>query len=207
MRKSNILIILILVIAFFFIMFFIFLIQEPEQGYLTDIEKLYSLFTPYMESWVDSHLEKINCKPNEFYIASKEICFNCNKFEACFGYASVRRTGGMKMNPKGKPYLKNVKEISLEVADFYKEGLASKFDCQKKNKNILECDEGVSFVKNDSEFDMILRDQNEIEKIAQTICSHFNKEFSGCLKLEESTSCFCGERTLISFLNDGKITW
>jgi hypothetical protein len=177
MKKRIILIFLSIVIIFFFATFFIFLLQKPKPRYLTNISKLYAQFTPYMKTWVDSHLERINCKPSEFYITSKEnskeVCFICNNIDACFGYGLVEREEpGKKMNPKGTPYLKNIKNFTTEIADFYKDGLATKFNCRFLNTNSLKCDYGLIFqlAEDKRDVNIILKDKDIFPEICEIIC-------------------------------------
>jgi len=140
MKKRDILIFISIVIIFFLFTFSIFLLQKPKQKYLTDIEKLYSRFTPTMEEFIDSHLSYLNCKSEKYYFEGHQICFPCKEGDACFGYALVSRTGGKKMNPKGTPFLegKYNKEDELK---FYSKGVSRFLNC-KCNRECF-CDWGV----------------------------------------------------------------
>jgi hypothetical protein len=206
MKKGDILIFISIIIIFFFATFFIFLLQKPKPRYLTDISKLYAQFTPYMKTWVDSHLERIHCKPSEFYITpketSKEVCFICDKLEVCFGYATVQREGGRKMNPYGEYYVKSDK-INLNIADFYTDELASLFNCKNENEKTLKCDFNLNFVLKEKGVDIIIKDKNELPNISRLLCQKRMKtEKVECIE----SICHCknlvisviGEKLIIS---------
>jgi len=168
MRKSNILIILISVVIAFF---FIFLIQKPRQGYLTDIEKFYSLFTPDMQSWVDLHLDSIACKPKGYYFNDHQICFICKEEEACFGYVYVKREGGTKMNPSGSPFLSGKYDENTAI-NFYSLGIANSLNCKGKGEKWI-CNNGIELTfKNNTvilTFPQGSDLRQEIEKISKEI--------------------------------------
>lgn len=140
MKKRTILIFISIVIIFFFVTFLIFLLQKPEQKYLTDIENLYSLFTPTMKEFVNSYLSYVDCKGEKYYFDNDQICFHCKKGDVCFGYALVSRTGGKKINPKTRPFFKGnySKEDELKL---YSQGISKFLNC-KCNEECF-CDWGV----------------------------------------------------------------
>jgi len=184
MKRRNILILLIsIIVIFFFITFFIFLIQEPKQGYLTDIEKLYSLFTPDMQSRVDSYLNSIVCKPKEYYIENQQVCFVCKKLDTCFGYVRVQREGGKKMNPYGRPSLTGKYDENTAI-NFYSLGIANSLNCKGKGENWI-CNKGRELTFKDNTVILTFPQgsdlHQEIEKISKEIgieCEYINFFFS-----------------------------
>lgn len=164
-------------------------ISAPK--YLTNTSELYSLFTPYMKDTVDYRLRLIDCEPKKYYYNDSVVCFICDVGDACFGYGWTHRNGGEKMNLVETPYLKNVNEISVKVADFYKDGLASEFNCKKKNQTTLECN-GIAFLLNGLKVNMILSDLSDFENVSKKICMFFGETITKC----ENLICECGKWTV-----------
>jgi hypothetical protein len=170
---SLILIILVFTVAFFYQ-------SKPRVKILSNITELNSLFTPYMESEVNSHLKYIDCNPKNYYYNDSFVCFICNDFDACFGYAWVtREEGKLKMNIVNAK-LENVKIFSSKNADFYLNGLASKFNCNTVNNSALSCDFSIYIVFKEERPSILLLDNANFNKISERICNNFNETLIEC---------------------------
>jgi hypothetical protein len=202
MRKKNLILLIVVVfLSLFFLRFLYFDYfnhpasspEEPEC--LTNITELYSYFTDYMKETVDSYLETINCNPEKYYYYydKSAFCFICKEMHACFGFGLVQRAGAEKMNPKGSPYLKNYEKISVVVADFYKHGLASLFECVEKDNETLSCTDEIVFVKDYDEIRMMLNDQNKLKDVSDKICAHYGNSLPDC----EESMCSCGDKQIM----------
>jgi len=178
---------LVILILIFGVATFMFL--RPKKAEIIP-SSLLSNFTPAMREFVVSKLENSNCIPLSHYFEGNDtICFKCEKFDACFGYAWVYRgVEGMKMNPKGKPYLK-FSEFDVNVADFYYDGLADELKCKKVTEDTLECDYGVSFVFEDQRVKM-KGSENNLEDIARIVCRKL-VDTSDLSCFQELKSCKC----------------
>jgi hypothetical protein len=200
-RVKFIFISFLLIVVCLIILFFRWYFSIKEK-YFEDLGKLYSSFTPLMLKEINSHLKLLNCQPKKYRYDNAAICFLCGKKEACFPYTFVQREI-KKMNPVGSPYL-ITNGFDAEVADFCYYGLASKFDCEKKNENILE-GKNIKFVN---------ENKNNIfkcEKINLSLIGEFKDFVNSFCKIEgkepryeKGNLAFCGE--FIIFLNpDGKL--
>jgi len=205
MRKKNLILLIVVVfLSLFFLRFLYFNYfnhpasspEEPEC--LTNITELYSYFTDYMKETVDSYLQTINCNPEKYYYYYDKpaFCFICKEMHACFGFAWVQGDGGERMNPMGKTYLKNYDKFSIKVVDFYKQGLASLFECVEKTDETLSCADDVGFIKEYNDAKMILNDESKLEDVSNKICAYYGKPLPDC---REST-CSCDDRR-ITFMN------
>lgn len=199
-KKILILSIIIVLILIISISFYFYYLSKPK--YLTNTAELYSSFTPYMQENMDSHLQLIDCEPEKYYYGDSSICFVCDEMDACFGYGLVNRFGEKKMNPKGLPYLKNIKEISVKAADFYNDGLASNFYCRKESRNSLRCEKSLIFRMDDSQVKMFLSDLSRLEEVSKDICTYFGKEWLKC----EDLDCECEGMKVLSS-EDGEISY
>ncbi len=188
----------LLILSFLYYFFFIYSVEESK--YLKNITKLYSSFTEYMKETIDYRLELLGCQPKKYYYDNSDLCFVCDKTHACFGFGWVDREGGKKMNPKGISYLK-VEEIDIKAADFYRYGLASEFQCNKKDENRLECDKGLIFVKDDLNIKMFITNLDNFEEVSKKICIHFNYELEEC----ENLSCRCEKILILAKQENGEI--
>ena len=138
--KKNHMNIAIIVFVVIFVVLLIYYLRRKE-GYLTDIEKIYSLFTPDMQSWVDSYLNSIVCKPKEYYIENQQVCFVCKKLDACFGYVWIQREGGKKMNSYGRPSLTGKYDENTAI-NFYSFGIVNSLNCKGKGEEWI-CNNGI----------------------------------------------------------------
>ncbi len=138
-KKKQILILILFLIATVLIGALIFLDFEKKPQIRTDITELYSSFTDYMKEKVDSHLRYLGCEPTQYYEKESNICFVCDKAHPCFGYGLVHRAEGEKMNIM-ESFLSETAELEVEFVDFLWSGLASDFNCQKAEKDHLDCD-------------------------------------------------------------------
>jgi len=188
--KKYLLFLLVLVILSCFGYFLI----SPKVEYLTNTTELYTFFTPYMKEWTDHQLQFLECEDGKYYYKDSAVCFTCDQTDACFEYAWVSRTGGDRMNPKGQAYLTNYKEFTLKMADFYSDGLPSFFECSKKDDKTFECKDGVSFVKVNGKFEILLKDEDKLEDVSRRICDYYEVKFLGC----EKSVCNC-EKRIIGF--------
>jgi hypothetical protein len=109
-----------------------------KEKYLTNINELYSFFTPTMEKFVNLHLESIECPKSKYYYNNSYVCFVCGKFDACFSFSSVKRGPDIKMNPAGNFYLTG-KYDNLTALHFYSSGIDKFLNCNDK----LECENGI----------------------------------------------------------------
>jgi len=148
----------------------IFIIGLFAIGYFTSKEALrekilseiYPPLTSYMKENVKKHLENIDCVPKNYEVKESELCFNCNNYDACFGYGLViREKGQKKMNPAGIDYLTK-DTFDLDLVNFYQDGLATVFNCQKENEKFLSCDFSVKFAKEDSEYKEKIRQMRQL---------------------------------------------
>jgi hypothetical protein len=195
-RKIKILTsILSIIIIFFFVTFVLFL--KSKQRYPTEIEKLYSQFTPEMKNWVDSHLNFLGCKPKKCYSNENQFCFICKEGDTCFGYGWVERTGGKKMNPYGPTYIVTDK-INVKVANFYTEGVASIFNCKNEEKNTLKCNFSLKFILKEKRVDIVLKNKNELQNVARKVCQFY--ENTDEIKCGEN-DCQC-KNLLINLANE-----
>jgi len=118
---------------------------EPKTETLSNISGLYSLFTPYMKDFVDSHLNLLNCRPEEYYYTENNdvnnaICFICGKLDLCYRYITVRRSGGiLMMNPNGLFLVGDYNQ--KDILNLYSYGVIDAINC--------ECDENGCFCEND----------------------------------------------------------
>lgn len=206
MRKKNLILsVVVIFLSLFFLRFLYFLyfnyfhyptrsLEEPE--YLMNITELYSYFTDNTKEIVDSHLRVINCNPEKYYYDESAFCFFCEEAHACFDFVWVQRTGGEKMNPMGKPYLKNYEKFSIKAADFYKQGLASLFECVEKTNETLSCVDDVEFIKEYDDAKMILNDESKLEDVSNKICTYYGHPSPDC----RESVCSCGDKQII-FMN------
>jgi hypothetical protein len=132
--KFQTLLFILLIIAFLF--FFIYPLIHPKVNYLTNTTELYSSFTPYMQDWVNFYLQAINCEQKKYYYLNESVCFACQNFDACFGYAYVNRSEGVRMNPMGKPLLST--EMPSIIFPFYSFGVTNIINCSYNQKE-MEC--------------------------------------------------------------------
>ena len=188
----------LLILGFLYYLFFIYSIEESK--YLKNITELYSSFTEYMKEIIDYRLELLDCQPKKYYYDNSNVCFVCDKTHACFGFSWVDKEGGKKMNPQNLPYLK-IEEIDIKAADFYRHGLASGFNCNKKDENRLECDNGLIFVKDDLNIKMFITNLDNFEEVSKKICIYFNYEFEECGYL----SCICEKILIVAREENGEI--
>jgi len=208
---SIVLIVLILAVAYFGLYYHP---SRPKirKETLSNITELYSLFAPYMKSYVTSHLQGIECQPNEYYYNDSCVCFLCKKFDVCFSYTWVNLTGGEKMNPREAPYLTNYETFDSKVADFYKDRLATNLNCKPRNKSALSCDMSVSFILLEKDVKMFLLDQTNFESVSEFICNNFNKVSLECeenvlgIHPELKYSCRC-ENIVIWLKENGEIDY
>jgi hypothetical protein len=168
-----------------------FLLRKPKIKILSNVTELYSLFTPYMENHVNTHLNAVNCIPTQYYYTNSYVCFICNDFDACFGYGWVLRDEGERMNPKGIVKLENIKKFSVKNADFYLNGLGTKFNCNVKNASALSCDFSISIVFQEGKIvpTILLSDRSMFNKAYEIICRNFNKTAVEC----SGNTCICGD--------------
>lgn len=181
----------LLILGFLYYFFFIYSVEESK--YLKNITELYSSFTEYMKEIIDYRLELLDCQPKKYYYDNSNLCFVCGKTHACFGFSWVDRAGGQRMNPKGKPYLINYDKLGVEIADFYKDGLASLFECVEKDDETLLCVDDVVFVKDYDDVKMILSDEHKLEHVSNRICTHYGNPSPDC----RGSVCFCGNKQII----------
>lgn len=197
MKKKNLILSIIAVFLVLLVLIFLYLYysspfsKEPE--YLTNIAELYSHFTDYMKEIVDSHLQIISCKPEKYYYSESAFCFLCDEMHPCFSFGWVHRAGGERMNPKEGPYLKNYDKFSVEIADFYKDGLASLFECIEKNDETLLCVDDVLFIKDYDDVKMMLGDEYKLEDVSNRICAHYGHPSPDCREL----ACSCDNKQII----------
>jgi len=200
MKKETPTLVAFLII--FFVLFlsgFLYIYSQKRSQYFTDIDTLYALFTSYMKNEVNSRLQLLNCSPKEYYYDDSSVCLVCGDIHPCFGFGWVKRTGGKRMNLKGISYLKNVKEINVKIVDFYQKGLASKLNCKKKGNEILECENDIKFLMENSDIKMLLDDSSKFNVVSEKICSHFGEKISSCT----SSKCNCGKYLIV--LQDNEI--
>jgi len=201
MKKKNLILSIILFTLFLFVSSFLysffFIRPREETKYLKNITELYSSFTDYMKETVDYRLKLLACEPKEYYYDNSNLCFVCGKIHACFGFGWVNRTGGERMNPKGRPYLTNYEKFGVEIADFYEDGLASLFECVKKDDETLSCVDDIVFVKDDDDVKMMLTDEHKLEDASNRICAHFGNPSPDC----RESVCSCGNKQII-FTNE-----
>ena len=197
MKNKNLIVYIIAIFLVLLILSFLYLdysfrfSKEPE--YLTTIAELYSYFTDPMKEIVDSRLQVINCKPEKYYYSEPAFCFICDEIHPCFDFGWVHRTGGQRINPKGKPYLINYDKLGVEIADFYKDGLASLFECVEKDNETLLCVDDVVFVKDYDDVKMILNDEHKLEHVSNRICTHYGNPSPDC----RESVCSCGNKQII----------
>ncbi|UCG95047.1 MAG: hypothetical protein JSV92_03310 [archaeon] len=166
---------------------------EVKSEIFSDLETVYSQFTPFMEDHVDSKLEEINCEPSGYYYLDSEVCFVCEEVEACFGYGWVNRTGGKKMNPSGPSTIKT-DEFDRKFVDFHMKGLATLFNCINVNETLLSCDHGILMEKNEpgsciSEVNITYSGEIDKDKIAGEICEHLGGEEISYVEEDSTYSC------------------
>ena len=145
MDKKRILILSIIIVFLILIIisslyFYYFHFLPSKTKYSTDITDLYSSFSPYMKSEVDSRLQLLDCIPKEYYYDNSNICFVCGKIHPCFGFGWVSREGTKKMNPKHPIFLKG-KYSREEELNFYSENIAKLLNCKCNGECI--CDSGI----------------------------------------------------------------
>lgn len=162
---AIIVILILILLSCFYFYYFYFL---PKSARLVE---LYSLFTDYMKDTVDYRLRLLDCRPKGYYYDDSHLCFICGKVHPCFGFSWVERPQGKLMNPTGLPYLK-FKKFDLKIADFYYDGLATKFNCKKVSSDSLECDYGLKFLLENGEVKMVSTLEN-LNNIAKLICETF----------------------------------
>ena len=126
----KILIVFLILSISIFLVFLLYSSTHPKIQFLTNTTELYSSFTPYMQQWVNSRLNSIDCKPDKYYFNDSQICFACKELNVCFGYVYVQREGGEKINPYGYPFLIGKYDENVAV-NFYSLGLSNSLNCEK----------------------------------------------------------------------------
>jgi hypothetical protein len=179
MEKGFLIIFLIIILLSTACVFLFY--QKSQEKFLTNTTELYSLFAPYMEETVNYHLRAINCQPTKYYYENSSVCFVCDNMDACFGYTWIMK-GSMKMNPWGTPFLKNIEKISVKIADFYKDSLASRFNCKLFNDTMLRCDYGLFFQleKGKRNVNILLEDTTSFDEVADIICNILTGNNANC---------------------------
>jgi len=211
----GILVILIVIVGIYYFSPAL-IISKPNT--LTNTTELYSFFTPYMKDYVDTRLDYIDCQPTEYYYENNDtVCFICENMDACFGFVRVIREEGVKFNPLGEPYLK-ANKFDVRVADFYKDGLASYFNCKKISDNVLDCEHEISIIlngplenitQNPLALEIRLKDKSRWNEVKDLICKKLRN--SKCVETEEivklkelskiSYLCACQDMKIILFNN------
>lgn len=109
------------------------------------------------------------------------------------------------MSPNGFNYLTKEK-FDLDFVNFYQDGLATVFNCKRKNEKVLTCNYSVKFAKEDSDYSqkiekikselrrpgfedkkvwMLLEDEKNWDKVKDLICKKLKGSEFGCQNLEE----------------------
>jgi len=142
--------------------------RAPQPERFTNIRELFTiLFTPTMEKWVNHRLQGIDCISKEYWYTNNQVCFSCNKAEACFGYTRViKETPDQKrMNPIGIVTLKGDYTPETKLA-FYSYGISKLLNC--KYDQIYQCENGIEAVIIDGEAKFIFpEDININQKIKE----------------------------------------
>ena len=199
MSKKN-LIFLIVIISVLFLLGLVFFYNLffpiPKEGspYLKNTSELYSLFTDYMKEEVDYQLQLLSCQPQEYYYNNSAFCFLCEEVDACFGFVWVVRAGGERMMNPGHFYLTNYDKLSVKVADFYKDGLASLFQCQEESDPfLLQCKDNIIFIEEYKDVKMVLANEEKLEDVSKKICNYFDNPLPDC----QEQICSCGSKEII----------
>lgn len=215
MKKERLKLLLLFIVAVTTIVIVVFLNFGKKPQIHTDITELYSYFTGYMERHIDSHLEWLGCEPQQYSDDGSTICFMCEDSHPCFGYGWVNRgREGMKMNPRGLPYLDNVGSVGglkVKFVDFCHQGLASQFNCQEKESyNELECDKikfsaRVGEILRCEKMSIELMEGVDFQNFAEYFCELKNEELKSLKSYPErsSSTAFC--QNYIIFLQANKI--
>jgi len=139
MKKILIGIVLVALVILSFVFYFRLIFLGKETQLLSNTTELYSSFTPYMQSYVSSHLQSIDCIPEKYYYDDSSVCFLCNDIVPCFSYSWVNRTGGERMNPYGL-YLKGEYNSDIQLS-FYSFGISKLLNCECDEE--CTCEDGV----------------------------------------------------------------
>jgi len=138
---------------------------------LSNVTELYSLFTPYMKTQINSRLQSIECQPTKYYYNDSSVCFVCNEIDACFGYSWVNRTGDKKMNPKCTSFLSG-KYSKEDKLNFCSCGIARLLDCSCNE--VCNCKQGMEVSLTDGfvsfTFPMNVDLKEKIEQITGEKC-------------------------------------
>lgn len=209
MRKYVPLLTILVILLVIWGAFSFFQVDKARQGkeIFTDIGVLYSKFSPYMKEQVDFNLKNMKCEPNEYYYENSKICFICKNSDICFEYRIEKEAENMKKTGKnitirldeienityqekfylnGLPELKN-SDYDVDYADFYFNGFASAFNCEKGifGGEELHCDYGVKFVFEEADVVigdvvMVLEDESGWSDVSSKICKKLKGEQGIC---------------------------
>jgi hypothetical protein len=158
-------------------------------GTLSNITEVYTLFTPYMEDFVDSYLNVMSCQPSQYYYTnSSKLCFVCGKFDICYGYAMVKRNGSELMNPNDL-FLAGyyTKENLLNL---YSYGVGNTMNCKCSNDDCF-CDDNVKAVIKDFDDVFIFQSDLSLENNVISIAAKMGKD--ECETLYEGALIICGD--------------
>lgn len=162
---------------------------KEEKKTFKNVTELYSEFSDYTKDFVDYRLQNIKCSPSGYYYENSSFCFICESGDACFEYW-VNDTKEKKMNLINPPKLKTDK-FDVNFVNFYKNGLASYFNCKEKNENTLSCDYGIDFVlnnnykNNDANISIVLNDENNWNEVSNIICKKLKRNEFSCEKYDK----------------------
>ena len=177
MEKKRTIFSIVVIILLIFLVFLFY--KNFKAAYLPEakesnlIELRYN-FSQYMTKKVDAHLNAIECKPTSYTLNSTEVCFVCNKLDACFGYVWVDKGERMMMNPNRAPILRNNYDED-DLLDFYSYGVSRILECKyNKDKKEYECKEGIKAkieaVGPEFEFPMEMDVKEKLEEITNSEC-------------------------------------
>lgn len=163
--------------------------QKEEKKTFTNLTELYSESNPHMKEYMNSSLKEINCEAREYYFIDLELCFICNFGDVCFPFNKSRGLNDSegKLYLTGSPELKN-SDYGVDYADFYFDGFASAFNCEKDSifgSEGLHCDYGVKFVFEEADVVigdvvMVLEDESGWSGLSSKICKKFKGEQAIC---------------------------
>lgn len=149
-----------MVFSLFIIALIIFGFYYSGSNYSSDITELYSSFTPYMEDFVNSHLQAIDCEPRNYYYADSDICFVCNGIHACFDYVLVNWEHGEELSPIGTVRLNGDYDKRTEL-DFHSLGFTNGLDCDMDN---YVCESDIGVVIQNSRVIMTLPEETDMRQ-------------------------------------------
>ncbi len=190
--------VLVIIISNFLYLRHLYSLIKVEPTYLTNTDQIYSSFTNYLKDTVDSRLQLLNCEPKEYYYDDSYFCFVCDDIYPCFGYGWVNRELKRKRNPQ-TIYITGTEEFEVRIADFCRDGLASKLNCQEINGDYLECEKiRFSGINRNGVFEcdevkLTLKEEIEFKDFAVEFCKVKNEELG---EVSES-SISCGKYTIM----------